>query len=140
MHWASDTFKEPRTLADGQTYHLILKSPTGGGNTACPIEFGDFRGFTAGNFKDGYFEQTTDGKVWQRQSGEPSRKQELYFLTVKAPQLPLFQCDGRRRQINPPELSFCGNLLFRSADSFGKNREAPSSHCDFAVETCQDTL
>ena len=85
MNWASYTFKQPRTLTDGQTYHLVLKSPNGGGYTTYPIEFGNGWGFAAGNFKDGCFEQTADGKTWQKQSGNPSWKQELYFVTVKTP-------------------------------------------------------
>ena len=37
-------------------------------------------GWTASNFKDGCYEFTTDGKIWQKVRGSRSFKQQLYFV------------------------------------------------------------
>lgn len=68
---AGGSFREipfpPATLQEGRLYHLV---------------FSDAYGWTAGNFKDGFYEYTTDGRTWQKVRGSRSFKQQLYFVTA----------------------------------------------------------
>jgi hypothetical protein len=83
MGWASYTFSATRVLAHGKTYHLVLRSPAGAGYQTYAMQFGDAYGWTAGNFRDGWYEYATDGKAWQTLRGSKSFKQQLYFVVVE---------------------------------------------------------
>ena len=80
--WAAYTFQEPRVLARGQTYHLMLTSPSGSGYTHKVSSYPAWLGFTAGNFQDGYFQYSEDGKTWKLFPPGKGCKQQLYFVLV----------------------------------------------------------
>lgn len=84
LDWVSYTFQQPRLLAGGQTYHLVLASSAGSGYTHKVSSYSASLGFTAGDFKDGYFQYTEDGKIWKLFPPGKGCKQQLYFVLVKS--------------------------------------------------------
>jgi hypothetical protein len=60
--WGTYTFSTPRTLTSGQSYHVVLSSPSDTTYVAQPIRKGSSYGFVApAIFTDGYGQYSTNG-------------------------------------------------------------------------------
>ena len=80
MNWVELVFPRPLTLANGNTYSLVLSSPDGSYNTFGLVHgTGDF--VTPTVFSDGVMEYTENGK-WT--SDRPGRMDmQMYFVLAR---------------------------------------------------------
>jgi hypothetical protein len=83
--WVTMPFAALQTLADGQTYHLVLSAPSSAQYHTYPLQEGGFYGFEASNtFADGHY-QYTDGGDWGMIYGDRTDFDMQFYFTVLEP-------------------------------------------------------
>ncbi len=81
--WVTYEFSAPHRLQKGRTYRLLLQAPAQGRYEIFPLQEGSNYGFAVpGNFRDGRFQYTLDGRGWQDFQGGPVYDMQFYFTLV----------------------------------------------------------
>jgi hypothetical protein len=78
MMWVEHVFAEPLRLADGETYSLVLSSPTGSYNTFGIVQSTGAEFITPTVFSDGIMQYTENGKWTSDRPG--SMDMQAYFV------------------------------------------------------------
>jgi len=83
--WVTVPLATQPTLADGQTYHLVLSAPSGAQYHTYPLQEGGFYGFEASStFADGHY-QYSDGGDWGMIYGDRTDFDMQFYFTVIEP-------------------------------------------------------
>ena len=81
--WGTCIFASSHTLANGQTYRLVLKTTAGGRYEIYPLQEASGYGFGVPTmFTDGRFQYSTDGTNWTNFQGGWGFDMQFYFTVI----------------------------------------------------------